>query len=60
VTGGKLELWFEGAAVARLFIHRFRMRVGAAVVRAAGIGGVATDLKRIFPELGNLCSRPGG
>jgi GNAT superfamily N-acetyltransferase len=42
-TGGKLELLLEGAAVSRVFIHRFQMRVGAAVVRAAGIGDVFTD-----------------
>jgi GNAT superfamily N-acetyltransferase len=42
-TGGKLELRFEGAAVARVFIHRFQMRVGAAVIRAAAIGDVSTD-----------------
>jgi GNAT superfamily N-acetyltransferase len=42
-TGGKLELRFEGAAVARVFIHNFRMRVGAAVIHAAAIGEVSTD-----------------
>jgi hypothetical protein len=42
-TGSKLELWFEGAEVARVFIHRFQMRIGAAVVRAAGIGNALTD-----------------